>query len=54
MLVTGALTHINGIPIKLVKPFHVLSIAPDGVFTLWQAPVVTQQLSTENYIKELS
>jgi len=39
---SGALTHINGTPIRLVKPFNSLAPRPDGVFTLSQRQTAFQ------------
>jgi hypothetical protein len=44
---SGSLTHINGTPIKLVKPFHTLTAALDGVFALSQPPAGLQPLKYE-------
>lgn len=35
----GDLTHINGTPIRLVRPFSSLAPVPDGVFALGRQPV---------------
>jgi hypothetical protein len=35
---SGALTDINGTPIKLVKPFHTIGAAPESVVAISQAP----------------
>lgn len=35
----GELTHINGTPIRLVRPFSSLAPVPDGVFALGRQPV---------------
>ena len=36
----GELTHINGTPIKLVKPFHTLGERPDNVVAFGPAQPV--------------
>lgn len=35
----GDLTHINGTPIRIVRPFSSLAPVPDGVFALGRQPV---------------
>jgi Metallo-peptidase family M12B Reprolysin-like len=39
---SGALTHINRTPIKLVKPFHTVGAVPSGMLAAAEAPAVVQ------------
>jgi hypothetical protein len=34
----GSLTSINGTPIRLLKPYHTLAAAPEGVFAIGRIP----------------
>jgi hypothetical protein len=47
---SGALTEINGTPIKFVKPFHALAPAPDGALALRDATAALKKLAKEEYI----
>ncbi|MBO9202398.1 MULTISPECIES: matrixin family metalloprotease [Niastella] len=51
-----ALTHINGTPIKFVKPFHTFATVADGAFTLREAAAaaVAQPVTNDEYISEIS
>lgn len=52
---SGALTQINGTPIRLVKPFHMLAPVPDGVLALRPAPIAAlKELSKDVYASGLS
>jgi matrixin len=47
---SGALTHINGTPIRLVKPFNTLAPAPDSMVAVGQIQTVLQPQSRVAYI----
>lgn len=49
---SGQLTHINGTPIKLVKPFHTLGGAPEGVFSFVDLPLAAQSLAHFAYVNK--
>ena len=40
---SGALTHINGTPIRLVRPFHTLAFAPEGLVAAAQMSMLCVQ-----------
>jgi hypothetical protein len=47
---SGALTEINGTPIRLVKPFHTLAPDPDSMVAVGQIQTVFQPQPTVAYI----
>jgi hypothetical protein len=44
---TGALTQINGTPIKLVKPFHTAGAVPAVMLAAAEAPAVVATRHTQ-------
>lgn len=47
---SGALTHINGTPIKFVKPFHIAGVAPNVMLAAAQAPAVADPQGALGYM----
>jgi hypothetical protein len=47
---SGALTELNGTPIRLVKPFHTLAPDPDSMVAVGQIQTVFQPQPTVAYI----
>jgi len=45
----GSLTHINGTPIRLFKPYHTFALAPDSMVAIGRIPTVLQPQSRVAY-----
>ena len=46
---SGSLTHINGTPIRLVKPYHTFALSTESMVAIGQIPTVSQAHSRINF-----
>lgn len=46
----GSLTQINGTPIRLVKPYHTVALAPENMVSIGQVPAVCEPRTRVAYI----
>jgi hypothetical protein len=47
---SGALTHINGTPIRLVKPYHSLAVASENIFSVSEIAASPRERSRRTYL----
>ena len=46
----GSLTHINGTPIRLVKPYHTVALLPESMASIGQVPTLCEPRTRVAYI----